>query len=325
MLTTILFMADLHIKLGQKNVPKEWSLKRYAILWEEIKRIAQLNGPIDYLILGGDTFDKAPSMEELGVFLDMLKSLDVEYIKKILIYSGNHEAVKKETTFLTWLAPYLGKYQGVTIVDEYISYREFDILPYNRLKQLTKVNPQNKVLFTHVRGEIPPHVQPEVDLSLFDPWEIVFAGDLHSKENSQRNIVYPGSPVSTSFHRNHVDTGIVLVTIMDSMVGWEWKKLEVPQLIRKTVSSPEEMVKTDYDHTIYELEGSMEDLAKLTKTNSIDNTLLDKKLVQKVSEPTLNLSKATSIQEELSLYLKEVLNISDEKIRTLQKELNDIT
>ena len=47
-------------------------------------------------------------------------------------------------------------------------------------------------LFTHVRGEIPPHVKPEVDLDRFEDFPIVFAGDLHAHSNSQRNIVYPG-------------------------------------------------------------------------------------------------------------------------------------
>ena len=34
----------------------------------------------------------------------------------------------------------------------------------------------------------------------------------------------------------------------------------LPQLIRKTVSDPNEMVPTDFDHTIYELEGDVQDL-----------------------------------------------------------------
>ena len=65
------------------------------------------------------------------------------------------------------------------------------------------------ICFTHVRGEIPPHVKPEMDLELFAKYDLVLAGDLHSYENSQKNILYPGSPVTTSFHRHNVDTGII--------------------------------------------------------------------------------------------------------------------
>ena len=64
-------------------------------------------------------------------------------------------------------------------------------------------------LFTHVRGEIPPHVVPEVDLERFDKFKTVFAGDLHAHENTQRNIVYPGSPMTTSFHRNEVQLQVI--------------------------------------------------------------------------------------------------------------------
>ena len=63
-----------------------------------------------------------------------------------------------------------------------------------------------KPLFTHVRGEIPPHVKPEVDLDRFEDFPVVFAGDLHAHSNTQRNIVYPRSPMTTSFHRTEVQT-----------------------------------------------------------------------------------------------------------------------
>ena len=97
------------------------------------------------------------------------------------------------------------------------------------------------MLFTHVRGEIPPHVVPEVDLDRFDKFKTVFAGDLHAHENTQRNIVYPGSPMTTSFHRNKVKTGALLI---DDDWTWEWVELVLPQLIRKTVSDPNEMIPT---------------------------------------------------------------------------------
>jgi len=49
-----------------------------------------------------------------------------------------------------------------------------------------------------------PHVKPEVDLDRFEDFPVVFAGDLHAHSNTQRNIVYPGSPMTTSFHRKEV-------------------------------------------------------------------------------------------------------------------------
>jgi len=32
----VLFTADIHIKLGQKNVPVEWARNRYKLLWQQL-------------------------------------------------------------------------------------------------------------------------------------------------------------------------------------------------------------------------------------------------------------------------------------------------
>ena len=40
--------------------------------------------------------------------------------------------------------------------------------------------------------------------------------------------MYPGSPMTTSFHRNKVSTG-VLVILMDED-DWYWEELKLPQL-----------------------------------------------------------------------------------------------
>ena len=35
----VLFTADLHIKVGQKSVPREWAKNRYDILFSELSRV----------------------------------------------------------------------------------------------------------------------------------------------------------------------------------------------------------------------------------------------------------------------------------------------
>ena len=171
------------------------------------------------------------------------------------------------------------------------------------------------ILFTHVRGEIPPHVVPEVELERFDKFKTVFAGDLHAHENTQRNIVYPGSPMTTSFHRNRVKTGALLI---EDDWSWTWHELNLPQLIRKTVSDPDEMIQTDFDHTIYELEGDVQDLAKIKNSE-----LLDKKVVKREVEATLNLTSEMSISDELVVYLKDILSLDDDKIKAIIGVYND--
>ena len=114
--------------------------------------------------------------------------------------------------------------------------------------------------------------------------------------------------MTTQFHRTLVETGYIIIH-EDS---WEWNKFDLPQLLRKTVTSEEEMVPTDYHHTIYELEGDMADLSAVANTE-----LLDKKIAtQPVENSKLDL-KNKSLIEELELYLNFI------KIKNTDEILNE--
>jgi DNA repair exonuclease SbcCD nuclease subunit len=302
----VLFTADLHIRIGQKNIPRAWALKQYEIMFKEISRVfTEQNCVLE--VHGGDIFDKVPSMEELSIYMKYLWSTEQ---RARLIYDGNHEATKKGDTFLKYLAPMLPTETLMCNgVGNYYDY--FDIVAYTELHKLKKVRGDHKICLTHVRGEIPPHVKPEVDLDLFDKWDIVFAGDLHAHSNSQRNIVYPGSPRTVTFHRAEVELGVIVFDT-ESPEDWTWHKINVPQLIRKTIDDPAEMIKTDFHHTIYELKGSLLDLAKVDK----DNELLDKKLVYNEQPASMNLTNLT-MEEELEKYLKEILRMRQVEVEEI--------
>ena len=203
----------------------------------------------------------------------------------------------------------------ISYIDEDLGY---GVLPYADLHKKNAIDHFNKdkPLFTHVRGEIPPHVKPEINLTLLEDFPVVFAGDLHAHSNTQGNIVYPGSPMTTSFHRNEVETGYLLIDSEDW--SWNWYKFELPQLLRKTVSTPEEMIPSDYHHTIYELEGDIQDLSKVKNSE-----LLDKKVVKRSSEATLLLGKNMSIAEELSEYLEYILELPLDKRVSILGTYND--
>ena len=310
----ILFTADWHIKLGQKNVPREWATNRYHMFFEQVH---SLEKQCNMHVIGGDLFDRLPSMEELELYFTFIRKVQIP----TLIYDGNHEATKKNKTFFTQLKQVTRDINPlVKVVD--MSYYDndfgFGVLPYADLhrKNAIELFDPKKPLFTHVRGEIPPHVKPEVDLDRFEDFPVVFAGDLHAHSNTQRNIVYPGSPMTTSFHRNEVQTGYLLINPQDW--SWMWDAFELPQLIRKTVSNPDEMVATDWHHTIYEVEGDIQELAEVKNSD-----LLDKKVVKKSSEATLELAKDMSIQEELVEYLSYILELPDSKIPDIVGLFND--
>jgi DNA repair exonuclease SbcCD nuclease subunit len=309
----LLFTADIHIKLNQKNVPLEWSLNRYELL---LDKLWELQENCELFVIGGDVFDKVPTMEELEIYFNLVASCRI----KTIIYSGNHEALKKNTTFLSYLKDATSKINSlVSVIDDFYTYKNIDFIPYNKLKEWEKdpdntfYSLHNHILCTHVRGEIPPHVKAEVDLDLFKRWKMVLAGDLHSFTNSQRNIVYPGSPVTTSFHRELVDTGVLVINTEN--LEYDWKVLDLPQLIRKTVKAGDELTPGKYHHIIYEVEGDLGDLSVLD-----DNELLDKKLVKKSVDTALILDNSMTLEQEVVEYLLYVLNLDEHKIEEVLKE-----
>lgn len=307
----LLFTADVHIKLGQKNVPVDWSLNRYNLLWQQLQTHQSL---CDVFVVGGDVFDKLPSMQELEVFFDFVSSCVVT----TYIYTGNHEMLKKDTSFLSNLKQVVSRVNPlVKILDTCTTINdEVDVIPYNFIKTFDPDQFSNRTLLTHVRGNIPPHVTSEVPLEKFQRWQTVLAGDLHSYENCQLNILYPGSPVTTSFHRSRVDTGIILFDTVTH--EHSWIKLELPQLLKKTVRVGDPTPATTYDHTIYEVEGNLSELAKLA-----DNDLIDKKVAKKVSDAALILDAEMSLQQEVHEYLTYIMELPEATIKQVLQELQN--
>ena len=308
----ILFTADWHIKLGQKNVPVAWACSRYQMFFEQVQEAVD-NHEVNLHIIGGDLFDRVPSMDELTLYFDFVKRTKV----RTIIYDGNHEATRKNKTFFDNLKRVTNELNPLVkgITETYYE-DDWAILPYADLHKKKSIEMIDAdYLFTHVRGEIPPHVMPEVELERFDKFKEVYAGDLHAHENTQRNIVYPGSPMTTSFHRNIVKTGYLII---DDNWDWTWYEFDLPQLIRKTIEDPADMEQTDFHHTIYEVTGDVQDLAKVKNSD-----LLDKKVVRREVDARLDLSGDLTMSEELIKYLQEILSLDDEKVRQIIGVFND--
>jgi hypothetical protein len=311
----ILFTADVHIKLGQKNVPVDWAKNRFQMF---IEQFAEMQKSADLVIIGGDVFDRLPTMDEVELYFDFVES----FTKPTLIYPGNHEMLKKDTTFLTNLKKSTHRLNPlVSVVDDYYSDDVVDIIPYNKLKDYEKHGRafRNRILCTHVRGEIPPHVKPEVDLDIFSRWDIVLAGDLHSYENSQRNILYPGSPYTTSFHRSRVDTGAIILDT--NTLGHEWQQFRLPQLLKKTIGAEEAATSataTTFDHTVYEVQGDMQELGELA-----DSELIATKVIKRDSDSALMLDPEMSLDAEVREYLTYILELPEPTIDKVLKEMQN--
>ena len=78
------------------------------------------------------------------------------------------------------------------------------------------------------------------------------------------------------------------------------------------------MEQTEFHHTIYEVTGDVQDLAKVKNSE-----LLDKKVVTRQVDARLDLSGDLSMSDELVKYLQEILSLDDNKTKQIIGVFND--
>ena len=302
----VLFLADVHIKLGQKKVPVEWQTQRFLRLFQEIHSATRAH-KIDKVIIGGDLFDSPkPSVDELVLGVSLVNSLQ----SPVEIFTGNHECRGKKESILSVMQPILEPH--VVVIDYEYRSKDYDIIPYTHLHNEQWVEAESKLLLTHVRGNIGGLVKSEIDLERLKGWKLVLAGDLHEHSMTQENVVYPGSPINTSFARTRSENEHGYIVIDTETLDWEFHPLDLPQLIRKSVTSTDQIKKGEVDHIIYEVEGD-----SATLSNIKDHDLLDKKVnTEYESQAALDL-RDLLYSEELAVYLKEVQGLDDKEIARL--------
>ncbi len=145
----ILFTADWHIKLGQKNVPVPWACTRYKLFFQQVQDAIEKHN-VSLHIIGGDLFDRVPSMDELTLYFDFVKDCKV----RTIIFDGNHEATKKNHTFFTNLKRVTEELNPhVKVITETFYLHDWAILPYADLHRKGSIEDIDDVdyLFTHVR------------------------------------------------------------------------------------------------------------------------------------------------------------------------------
>lgn len=305
----ILLTADWHIKLGQKNVPRDWQYDRYVEFFRKLNTIKA-----DMLVVAGDIFDTPrPSLDEVSLFTHFLCN---NAHKNTSIITGNHEMLSKQESSLDHLFNLIHDY-GCKLITDPCTHNGLDFLPYNYLKRFPKCIAKNSdTLITHVRGAIAPHVVPEIDLELFKEYDTVLTGDLHHY-HEQKNLLYPGSPLTTSFVRKDgIKKGIVLFDT--NTKTHDFIDLGLPQLRREVVQEPELMVPTEFHHTVYELEADT-----LTLNIVANSDLLDKKInTATKQEASLDL-EGKPLELELQEYLSEILTLDDSRVSEILKTFDE--
>jgi DNA repair exonuclease SbcCD nuclease subunit len=299
----ILSSADWHVNLHRKKIPTAWQTNRFQMLFD---KLLQLESSCDVHVIAGDLFDKEPDPDEICLVLSYLNSVSIPTI----IVSGNHEATARGRTF--WEHFKLEntiKNNLVHIFTEndriVIKNQGFCAFPYSSVQTNKLPNyVDDDILVTHIRGEVPPHITAEYDFERLRPWKLVLLGDLHFRHRyKDYTVYYPGSPLNTTFDRDDKrEYGVDIITLHSiDDYSVDFVNLNLPKLIRRTVTVGTELTADSYHHVIYEVTGSIDELAKIKKTD-----MLDKKMVEKpTADATLDL-KDKSLYEELEIYLRYI-------------------
>ncbi len=216
---SFIFVSDIHLNL-RKNF--KWELDRFKQLVDKIKE-----QQADYLILGGDIFDKAnPNLDEISAFYYMVDKVKDNF-QEIILISGNHEDLDKNTTCYHKL-PQVG-----------FTFLEFTNEPYiksdgfafyfashhkiNKIKDIEVSNKKN-ILFSHIRSSI-GIVKAEASMNkISKQFDYVFLGDIHIPYKPYKNVEYCGSPYTiqyegprdTGFFRLEFDKGNMKIDFINT-------------------------------------------------------------------------------------------------------------
>lgn len=303
----ILSSADWHVNLHKKKIPYEWAKNRFLALFQQLRT---LEAECDIHVIAGDLFDKKPETDDVALILSYLNSVSIPTI----VIPGNHESTRKGDSFWShFKLENTVKNNLVHILTDNsrieIAGQGFQAFPYGSVE--TDCLPdavEGDILITHIRGEVPPHISAEYDFEKLRPWKLILLGDLHERHRYKDfPAYYPGSPLNTSFDRNDKRSYGVDIINLRSIDDYDVRfvDLRLPKLLRRTINVGQDMTADDYHHVVYEVQGSIDELSKVQKSE-----LLDKKLtVQQDVDSTLDL-KNKKIHEELEIYLKH-LKVSD--------------
>ena len=230
----LIHLSDLH--LG-KRVNEYSMLEDQAYILKQVLGIIDAEKP-QAVIIAGDVYDKSvPSAEAVQLFDDFLVRLAARKLH-VLIISGNHDSPERiafggrlmEHSGIHLSPVYDGKVQPVTLEDEYGPV-DFYLLPFIKPLHVRRfceeeiatytdavraaidamqVDPSRRnVLVTHqfVTGatrseseEISVGGTDNVDVSVFEPFDYVALGHIHSPQNCGGSCVrYCGTPLKYSF------------------------------------------------------------------------------------------------------------------------------
>lgn len=244
-------LSDLH--LG-KRIYEYSMIEDQEYILQQILDIIEAEG-IQTLLLAGDIYDKPiPTVEAVNLFDRFLVTLSKRGVKTLII-SGNHDSAERitfgsrlmEDSGIYFAPAYHGEIYSVMLRDEYGDI-EFSLLPFIKpvharqcfpeeditsytdavacaLKRETAPDHLRRVLMTHqfVTGasrcdseDIAVGGIDNVDATVFDGYDYVALGHIHSPQNVQRETIrYCGTPLKYSFSEIDQEKSVTIVTMKE--------------------------------------------------------------------------------------------------------------
>jgi hypothetical protein len=92
----------------------------------------------------------------------------------------------------------------------------------------------------------------------------------------------------------------------------------LPQLIKRTIAADETPVPTDFDHTMYEVQGDMQELGELE-----DSDLIASKVIKRDTDSALMLDPEMSLNEEVKEYLTYILELPEPTVEKVLQEMQN--
>lgn len=199
MVTTVLFIGDVHFKHGNAN--------EITIMMEKIKNLNY-----DFSVLAGDVLDthEKVDVQLLNRAYDLIRFLREKTVTFVLV--GNHDYINNQQ-FLTdahWMNG-MKEWRNVIIVDDapirkIINEERFVFVPYvfpGRFSEALSFTTWSDAtcIFAHqeFKGcKMGAFVSEEGD-DWDDNFPLVISGHVHDRQRHRNNIVYPGSSLCHAF------------------------------------------------------------------------------------------------------------------------------
>jgi len=208
--------ADIHVGVPNRLDDIMWALRK-------MRQYNADNNIDTWLILGDLLHDRESlNIKDLCELVEFLEETDNRYNQKIISFPGNHDMFLKNSWDINSLKP-LSRYIDckTTVCKVNLGGIRFWILPFihyesKYMKVLNKIEEKHEdgdVLLTHIGVKSATintcfllQSWSIVDFSN-SPFDRIYTGHFHSKQQVGDNVWYPGSPIPFKFDEGDVDHG----------------------------------------------------------------------------------------------------------------------